>query len=138
MAGHPPRDLGSPGVLDHAALLTLARKAHAAAVDANVSRLGDELFTFVQALAVHVDEEAQRMTAVPPAEERLLHRGQHRIEAAARALLEQTDVGCASHPAACAARLEELLALMELQARDERLALQAAAAAPFPAGGGVR
>lgn len=117
--------------LDHDGLLTLARKAHAAACDVDVERLTDGLGAFAHALAEHLGYETPMLTRLPPAEARLIRRGQARVSAAAEALLHEAEGGCASPSHRCAARAEELLALLTLQARDERLALHnPASAAP--------
>ena len=112
--------------LDHDSLLTLARKAHAAAGDADTTRLAEDLGTFVHALAHHLDHELPTLSRLPPAEARLVRRGQARVSAAARALLHDAAGGCTGPGRRCAARAEELLALLTLQARDERLALHGA------------
>ena len=106
---------------DHDGLLTLARKAHAAAGDADVERLTEGLGAFVHALNAHLSREVPLLTHVPPAEARLLRRGQARVSATARALLHDAAT-CAGPSGRCAARAEELLAVLTLQARDERLA----------------
>jgi hypothetical protein len=115
------------GPLDHDGLLTLARKAHAAAGDADTARLTENLGAFVHALARHLDHEVPTLTRLPPAEARLIRRGQARVSAAARALLRDAEGGCPGPGRRCAARAEELLALFTIQARDERLALHGVA-----------
>ena len=114
------------GSLDHDGLLTLARKAHAAAGNADTTRLAEDLGTFVHALAHHLDHELPTLSRLPPAEARLVRRGQARVSAAARALLHDAEGGCTGRRRRCTARAEELLALLTLQARDERLALHGA------------
>lgn len=116
--------------LDHDALLTLARKAHAAAGDADLERLADDLGLFVLALAAHLDREMPLLTHIPPAEARLLRRGQARVSAATRSLLHEATTSCSEPPDQCAALAEDLLALLTLQARDERMALHDALPAP--------
>ena len=123
------------GSLGHDGLLTLARKAHAAAGDAGTARLADDLGTFVHALAYHLDHELPTLSRLPPPEARLLRRGQARVSAAARALLRDAEEGCAGPGRRCAARAEELLALLTLQARDERLVLHGAASRASTRGG---
>jgi hypothetical protein len=115
------------GSFDHDGLLTLARKAHAAAGDADTTRLTEHLSAFVHALAHHVDHEIPSLTRLPPADARLVRRGQARVSTAARALLRDTEGGCAGSGCGCAARAEELLALFTIQARDERLAFHGVA-----------
>lgn len=118
--------------LHHDGLLTLARKAYSAAGDADRARLGQDRATFVHALAGHLDQELPQLTRLPPAEARLLRRGQARVSATARALLAEAETSCDGPPGGCAARAEELLALLTLQARDERLALHRSRAAGRP------
>ena len=114
------------GSLDHNGLLTLARKAHAAAGDADTARLTENLGVFVHALVHHLEGELPTLVRLPPAEARLVRRGQARLSAAARALLGDAAGGCAGSGRRCAARAEELLALLTIQALDERLALHGA------------
>lgn len=114
------------GTLDHEGLLTLARKAHGAAGDADTIRLREDLDTFVHALAHHLDHELPALSHLPPAEARLLRRGQARVSGAARALLHDAADGCSGSGGRCTARTEELLALLTLQAGDERLVLHGA------------
>lgn len=111
------------GSLDHDGLLTLARKAHAAAGDADTTRLTENLGIFVHALVHHLEDELPTLVRLPPAEARLVRRGQTRVSTAARALLRDAAGGCAGPGRRCAARAEELLALLTVQSRDERLAL---------------
>lgn len=59
------------GSLDHDGLLTLARKAYAAAGDADTARLTESLCAFVHTLAHHLDHEIPSFTRLPPAEARL-------------------------------------------------------------------
>lgn len=114
------------GSFDHDGLLTLARKAHAAAGDADIVRLAEDLDTLLHALAHHLDHELPMLSRLPPPEERLLRRGQARLSAAVRALLRDAEGGCTGPQRRCTARLEELVALLTLQSRDERLALHGA------------
>ena len=109
--------------LDHDGLLTLARKAHAAAGDADTARLTENIGAFVHALVHHLEDELPTLVRLAPAEARLVRRGQARVSTAARALLRDAAGGCAGPEHRCAARAEELLALLTLQALDERLAL---------------
>jgi len=120
--------------LDHEDLLTLARKAHGAASDADVQRLAGALGTFVHALAGHLGRELPQLTRLPPAEARILRRGQARVAASARTLLTEAEAGCAGPPGRCAAWAEELLALLTLQTRDERLSLHRPSAGGGPEG----
>jgi hypothetical protein len=120
--------------LDHDALLTLARKTHAAASEADRALLVDDLGTLVHALVGHLGRELPQITRLPPAEARLLRRGQARVSAAARALLTEAESGCPGPPERCAAGAEELLALLWLQARDERRAFHRRGAGLPPGG----
>lgn len=120
--------------LGHDGLLTLARRAHAAAADADAQRLADDLGALVRALGDHLRRELPELTPLPPAEVRILRRGQARVAGTARALLDQARSSCAEPPDRCTTRAEELLALLTLQARDERLALDRTGARIRPDG----
>lgn len=120
--------------LDHDSLLALARKAHAAASDADPVRLTEDLDVLVHALVHHLLRERVALTRLPPPDARLVRRGQARIVAAARAILQEAQRGCAGPVGRCTARAEELLALLTLQVRDERLALHGAAGHAFNRG----
>lgn len=109
--------------LHHEALLTVARKIQAAADDGDVQRLEQAADLFVDALATHVDDEAGAMTKLSPAEARILRRGQVRLLAFATELIREATHGCSESPRRCVNRTEEVLALLTLQAKDERLAL---------------
>ena len=111
------------GSLDHEGLLTLARKVHGAASDADAARVTEDLGTFVHALARHLEREVPTLTSLPPAEARLVRRGQARVSAAAGALLRDAEDGCAGTGYRCGARAEELLAFLTLQTLDERATL---------------
>ncbi len=112
-------------VLDHEGLLTLARKAFAAAIDADTERVVENLAVLTRSLPQHLDAETPTLTRLAPAEARLLRRGQARVSAAVRALDREAVAGCGGPPGRCAAQAEELVALLTLQARDERLAHRA-------------
>jgi len=109
--------------LHHEALLTVARKIQAAADDGDVQRLEQAAEFFLDALATHVDDEAGAMTKLSPAEARILRRGQVRPLAFATELIREASHGCSESPRHCVNRTEEVLALLTLQAKDERLAL---------------
>lgn len=117
------RSSGSSRSFDHEALLTLARRAHAAAADADTGQLAERLGTFVHALSGHLGRELAQFERLAPADARLLRRGQARVAAVARTLLSDAEAGCAGPPDRCLARAEELLACLALQTRDERRAL---------------
>ncbi len=110
----------------------LARKAYAAAGDADTSRLAEDLGTFVHVLAHHLGHELPTLGRLRPAEARLVRRGQARLSAAARALLHDAVGGCSGRGGRCTARAEELLALLSLQVRDERLILHGATSGASP------
>jgi len=116
------------GRLGHEGLLTLARKVHATTGDRDVQRLAQLAREFTDALAVHLDDEVVAMTHLPPAQARILRRGQQRLSSAAEALVGEAARGCPGPPLTCSGRAEELVALLVLQARDERLALHDPAA----------
>ena len=129
-AGRVPGDQGggvTMGSLGHDGLLSLARKAYVAAGDADTVRRAEDLGTFVHALGHHLDHETPTLSRLPPAEARLVRRGQARVSVVARALLHDAEGGCTGRGRQCAARAEELLALLTLQASDERLVLHGAA-----------
>ena len=137
---------GPPGVLGHLRwharrcrrLLSeieadpLVRKSYAAAGDADTSRLAQDLGTFVHALAHHLEHQLPTLGRLRHAEARLVRRGQARLSAAARALLHDAVGGCSGRGGRCTARAEELLALLSLQVRDERLILHGATSGASP------
>ena len=126
---HPDRWPGGRGQhLNHEALLTLARKVHAAALDDDPQHLEQAALHLYDALAAHVREEAVTMTALSPAQGRLVGRGQARLVAVAAELASEAAAGCTQPPEQCRNRTEELLALLVLQARDERTSLHHPAA----------
>jgi len=109
--------------LHHEDLLTVARKIEAAAADGDVQRLEQAAGLFLDALTTHVGDEAGAMARLSPAEERILRRGQVRLLAFANDLITEATHGCSKSPRRCVNRAEEVLALLRLQAGDERLAL---------------
>ena len=121
--------------LGHDKLLTMARKAHAAASDGDVERLAEGVGALLRAFSEHLDDELPELGTLPPAESRILRRGQARVGAAAQALLDEAEAGCEAASARCADLAEELLALLTLQARDERLVLHGAGAEAGAGGG---
>ncbi len=106
----------------HETLLTLARKAQAAAGDGDAARLRVATSRFVDELTRHLHEEAPSLVALTPAQARLVRKGQQRVRSAAVALADLAGHDCPGPPASCAARADELLALLAIQAEDERLA----------------
>lgn len=109
---------------DHESLLTLARKVHAAADDGDRDHLEKAARQFVEALASHLDEERMDLQRLSPPDDRILRRGQARVVTAASSLVQDAARGCSETSGACSARAEQLLALLVLQARDERMAWQ--------------
>lgn len=109
--------------LHHEALLTLVRKIQAAADDGDAQRLEQAAELFLDALTTHVGDEAGAMSKLFPAEERILRRGQVRLLALTTELIREAADGCSESPERCVNRAEEVLALLTLQARDERFAL---------------
>lgn len=108
--------------LDHQGLLTLARKVQAAAEDCDCGHLGAAAKDFAEALGAHLRTEAFTTTEITPGEERILRRGQARLWVATSDLLAEADRGCPDSSRYCNSIAGELLALLELQARDERRA----------------
>jgi hypothetical protein len=106
--------------LKHAELLTLARKVHAAALDRDPRRLERAARRFAAALAEHLQEEAVSLNHLSPPQARMVDRGQKRIQVRVQALIEDASTHCTSGGGRCSINAEELLALVVLQARDER------------------
>lgn len=109
--------------LGHAGLLTLARGVCAAARTGDSRELALVTRRFDEAFTSHVAEEAGTLVRVEPAEARMLVRGQARVGAAAARLLAEAASGCAGPAEHCASSAEHLLALLMVQARDERAAI---------------
>lgn len=131
MDGSSPRPhwINRPAVpLGHEALLTLARKVRAAATDSDPERLEEAARRFSVALDRHLQAEVGSLMRMVPAEARMLRRGQDRICALAAELLDDASGGCPVTHRDCRSRTEELVALLSLQARDERHALHCPAA----------
>lgn len=118
-ADQAKRTRGAAPILDHEALLTLARKVCAAATDADVGHLTASARELEHALLGHLQHEAVTMRQIPPGDERILNRGQERLWSAVTGLVWDADHGCPHAPGYCASRAEELLALLTLQAHDE-------------------
>ena len=120
---HPGRWPGGPVPhLRHEALLTLARKVHAAALDNDPQRLQQAALHLIETLAVHVRDETPALLGLAPPQARILGRGQQRLLSEAKDLASEAAGGCTQPPERCRNRTEELLALLVLQARDERVA----------------
>lgn len=119
-----PKSVSQETVLDHEALLTLARKVSAAASDGDIDHLRSTATDFEKALEKHLQRETATMHCIPPAEERILERGQERLWSATVGLLWDANHGCPHPPGYCSSRAEELLALLTLQAHDEGRALR--------------
>lgn len=108
--------------LDHQALLTLARKVYAAAGDCDCGHMGAAAKDFAGALGAHLRHETFTETEITAGQERNLRRGQVRLWSAANDLLTEADRGCPHSPSYCRSKAEELLALLTIQADDERRA----------------
>lgn len=106
--------------LDHEALLTLARKVRAAASDADPDRMERAAKHFTDALDRHLQSEILALGRATPAEAQMLKQGQDRIYALASRLVSDASSGCYRPGRDCKSRAEELVALLSLQARDER------------------
>ena len=119
---------GHHGRLRHEALLTLARKARAAAEDGDILRLEQAASHLLDELALHILDERSALVRLPPGEERLLARGQGHLLSDVAAFAEATSTGCAGQAEQCVDRVQELLTRLYLQARDERLAFHDPAA----------
>jgi hypothetical protein len=106
--------------LGHQELLTLARKTVAAAQDGDRDRLEAAALHLLDALLDHVDAERLELVRLPPAESRLLARGQDRLVGLLADLAFQVSAG---GPCECELHAQQLLAHLSLQADDERLQL---------------
>jgi hypothetical protein len=109
------------GRLRHEALLTLARKVHAAALDGDIEHLERTAAYLREALVDHLKGERRFLLRVPPGTARDLARGQARLLSDVSALLNAAVTGCGDERDRCAARAEEVIARLYLQARDERV-----------------
>jgi hypothetical protein len=119
---------GHHGLLRHEALLTLAQKARAGAEDSDIQRLEQAASYLLDELALHILDERSALVTLAPSEERILTRGQGHLLSDVAALAEATSTGCAGQAKQCVNRVQEALARLHLQARDERLALHDPAA----------
>lgn len=107
-------------ILDHDALLTLARKTEGAARDHDPDRIETHALHLFQALVEHLLAERSALLQVAPAQARLLERGQQRVvdlvvELAATAASDPDECDCDQVAA-------NLLAELTLQVGDERQA----------------
>jgi hypothetical protein len=105
----------------HEALLTLARKVRAAASDGDLERLQHAVQHLLGALDDHLSGESGALGDLPADQARILGRGQATLLTAAKTLASASTDGCPVSRARCADRAEELVALLSLQARDERM-----------------
>lgn len=119
---------GHHGCLRHEALLTLVRKAQAAAEDGDIHRLEQAVSHLLDELALHILDERSALVTLAPSEERILARGQGHLLSDVAALAEATSTGCAGQTKQCVNRVQEVLTRLYLQARDERLAFHDPAA----------
>ena len=106
----------------HDELLTLARKLEAAACDGDADRVESAALKLNEALVDHLDVERLELLRLPPAQTRLITRGQQRVLAE---LAELVALALAHAPGRCrcAAGAADVLARLYLQAGDERHAL---------------
>jgi hypothetical protein len=104
----------------HEDLLTLARKVNAAAQDRDPDRIRVAGLKLFEALVDHLAHEAAVLVRLPSAEANSLRRGQWRLVDTVADLAGSAALPDGQHTQA---RAEELIALLELQARDERLHL---------------
>ncbi|MEO6987338.1 MAG: hypothetical protein ABI239_01675 [Aquihabitans sp.] len=109
----------TPASHGHSQLLTLARKAEAAASDGDPERLENTALTLFEALIAHVDQERSDLAQLAPAQRRLLVRGQQRV---VDLLVELAIEAQAPGPCQCTRLSRELSARLSLQADDERRA----------------
>ena len=109
----------TPESYDHNQLLTLARKAEAAATDGDPERLENAALTLFEALINHVDLERSDLAQLAPAQRRLLVRGQQRMVDLLVDLAVEAQV---PGPCRCHQLTRELSARLSLQAEDERRA----------------
>lgn len=109
--------------LDHDQLLTLARKAEAAARDGDRQRLEAAALRLFEAFMDHVGAERTDLLHVPAGESRLLQRGQQRVVDALvdLALSAETPDRCR-----CDTLAQQLIAQLTVQADDERLSFAGA------------
>ena len=105
-------------VLTHDQLVTLAHQAQAAAHDRDAGRVEAAALKLLLGLADHIGAERPGLLRLPPAEARILERGQQRI---IHELVElaATGAGTPDH-CRCAPLADNLLAELTLQAEDER------------------
>lgn len=104
----------------HEDLLTLARKAEAAAGDGDRERLEAAGLRLFQALVAHLGDEDPRLDGLAPADARILRRGQQRI---VDTVVDLTAGAGLAGDARCRRLAGILVAELELQARDEQLRL---------------
>ncbi len=109
----------SPAPHDHNRLLTLARKAEAAADDSDPERLENAALTLFEALVTHVDLERSGLAHLAPGQRRLLVRGQQRV---VDLLVDLAIEAQTPGPCRCPQLAHELSARLSLQAEDERRA----------------
>ncbi len=103
--------------LPHDALLTLARKIEAAAPDGDRVRLEHAARRLLDELVHHVTAERGALLHVPPAEHRLLARGQQRI---VDLIVDLARATTTPEPCACDDVADLVYSLLTLQADDER------------------
>lgn len=108
------------GILSHDDLLTLARKVEAAAADGDRERVLYTAAHMFDHLREHIAAERANLHRLAPRDERLLGHGQRRVADVALELAIAAET--APEECRCETLALELLALLEEQADDERLA----------------
>ncbi|HTJ75487.1 MAG TPA: hypothetical protein VL337_08985 [Acidimicrobiales bacterium] len=105
--------------LDHEALLTLARKAEAAATDGDRDRLRAAAQRLSVALVDHVRAERSCLENLPATDGRLLERGQERVFGLLTDLMNEAG---RSGECRCVRLARRLSAQLSVQANQERAA----------------
>lgn len=108
------------GILSYDDLLTLARKARAAAADGDHDRVLLNATHLFDHLRAHFAAERDALHRLAPRDEQLLAHGQRRVADAALDLRLSVERG--TEPCNCESLAWGLIALLDEQATDERLA----------------
>lgn len=103
--------------LPHDALLTLARKTDAAAIDGDRGRLAVAARHLLDALVDHIAAERAQLSRLPADERRAVAHAQRAVVS----VLLDVLVVPGSEPCHCTQLTQELLALLSVEADDERL-----------------
>lgn len=104
--------------LSHTHLVNLAYRTAGAAHDHDPVRVGADALQLFVALTDHVLAERPAFLHIPPADARLLERGQRRLVDLLRALADSAAREMDS--CGCSRIADDLVAELELQAADER------------------